>query len=700
MALIELKNVSKSFKTYNGDFYALKNISLSFSSTGLVSIVGKSGSGKSTLLNILLGIEKVTNGDIFFNQKSIKKLSDKEFSKYHLKDVSMVFQHYNLFGELTSKQNIMLPLLFQGLSKKETEKRVDSLLKEFSIEYLANQKVKLMSGGEKQRVAILRALITSPKVILCDEPTGALDKENSILIMEMLKKLSKSILIILVSHSRPLVEQYSDRIVSLKDGKVKSDITINKCFNRNVKNKEVKYSSKWTKIFTKLNFKLNKKKNIFSTISCTIGFASIFLSFGFYEGSQTSQDNALKNNLAILHASASEKTFYDIDNSPLSYEKSVRPSLESLNKYLNDFDDLVFETNLSYAFPYYPYGSYLGETIESFQLVPIYDISLSSYGKELLVSGTPPIESIFEVIVNEEFVKLLNQTNDEIIDELFSISYSTSFSYATGDIDNPIIKDDYSFDMDLRISAVVKEFSFLNSPKIYYSYPAVKEDLEEVYLDNISEYFEEPVSIVDFIERAEDDDPVSSYSSEIFLTSIDSANRFFEIVEKLNEEESLFRIESTAYDIKQSYKTFIESFSTALFVFTIIAFIGVNFILGMISLSTFIENKKNSAILTCLGARNSSIQSIYLSENLAIVFIAILLSIGLSLALQLILNILISKSFALDNLITIPFLMFYSYPFGLPILLTIVASLFSMIFTLTPMMLYRHISLSDELRDE
>ena len=95
MALIELKNVSKSFKTYNGDFYALKNISLSFSSTGLVSIVGKSGSGKSTLLNILLGIEKVTNGDIFFNQKSIKKLSDKEFSKYHLKDVSMVFQHYN-----------------------------------------------------------------------------------------------------------------------------------------------------------------------------------------------------------------------------------------------------------------------------------------------------------------------------------------------------------------------------------------------------------------------------------------------------------------------------------------------------------------------------------------------------------------------------------------------------------------------------
>ena len=700
MSILELKNVSKAFKTYNGDFYALKDISLSFPSTGLVSIVGKSGSGKSTLLNILLGIEKVTSGDIFFNKKNIKKLSDKEFSKYHLKDVSMVFQHYNLFNELTSKQNIMLPLLFQGFSKKEAEKKTDGLLKEFSIEYLTNQKVKLMSGGEKQRVAILRALITSPKVILCDEPTGALDKENSILIMEMLKRLSKSILIILVSHSRPLVEQYSDRIVTLKDGKIESDIKINECFNRNVRDKTVKYSSKWTSIFTKLNFRLNKKKNIFSIVSCTIGFASIFLSFGFYEGSQTSQDNALKNNLAVLHASASEKTFYDIDNSPLSYEKSVRPSLESIDTYLDGFDDLIFETNLSYVFPSYPYGSYLGEMVESFQLVPIYDISLSSYGKDLLVSGTPPEENIFEVIVNEEFVKLINQTKDGIIDELFKISYSTSFSYSTGDIDNPIIKDDYSFDIDLRISAVVKEFSFLNSPKIYYSYPAVKEDLEEVYLDNISEYLEEPISVIDYIETAEDDDPVSSYSSEIFLTSIDSSTKLFETIEKLNEEESLFRVESTAYDIKQSYKTFIESFSTALFVFTIIAFIGVNFILGMISLSTFIENKKNSAILTCLGARNSSIQSIYLSENLGIVFIAVLLSIGLSIGIQLVLNILISRYFALDNLITIPFLSFYSYPFGLPILLTIVAMVFSTIFTLTPMMLYRHISLSDELRDE
>ena len=698
--MLELKNISKSFKTYDGDFYALKDISLSFPSTGLVSIIGKSGSGKSTLLNILLGIEKVSSGEIYFNHKSIKKLSDREFSKYHLKNVSMIFQHYNLFSELSAKENIVLPLLMQNVSLKEANKRADDLLEEFSIEYLANQKVKLLSGGEKQRVAILRALITSPNIILCDEPTGALDKENSILIMEILKKLSNKLLIVLVSHNKELVKAYSDRIITLKDGKVDNDVLINKPFERNVHSSHVKYSSKWTKIFTKLNFKLNKKKNIFSTISCMVGFASIFLSFGFYEGSQKSQENALRNNLAVLHASMSEKTFYDIENSPLSYEKSVRPSLESIDTYLSDFNNLIYETNLSYVFPSYPYGSFLGDFLENFQLVPLYDITLSNYGADLLVSGSPPDESIFEVIVNEEFVKLLNVNNEEAIDELFSISYSTSLSYSTGDIDNPIIYDYYSFDRELRISAVVKEFSFLNSPKVYYSYPAIKEDLSETYLDNISSYLEEPISILDYIESVESDDVISSYSSEIFLTSIEESDKLFGTIEKLNQEDASFRVESTAYDIKQSYKTFIESFSTALFVFTIIAFIGVNFILGMISLSSFIENKKNSAILTCLGARNSSIQSIYLNENLGIVFISILLSIGLALVLQLLLNNLISKHFALNNLITIPFLSFYSYPFGLPLFITLIAMIFSMIFTLTPMLIYRHFSLTDELRDE
>ena len=321
MPIFLLDKIFKIYKTHNGDFFALKDISLSLPSTGLVSIVGKSGSGKSTLLNILLGIEKPSKGVLKFNNKDITKMSDKKFSHYHLKDVSMVFQHYNLFQELSAKENIMIPLLMRGESKSNVSKKVDKYLNDFNLSYLTNQKVKLLSGGEKQRVAIIRALITSPKVILCDEPTGALDEENSQNIMQILDNLSKDRLVIHVSHNRKLVEQYSDRIITLRDGQIIDDKEIKKSKENSFKDQKIKYSSKWTSLFRKINLRLNLKKNIFSVISCMFGFTSIFLSFGFYAGSQISQDNALKNNLSVLHASCSEKTFFDIENSPLSYEK-------------------------------------------------------------------------------------------------------------------------------------------------------------------------------------------------------------------------------------------------------------------------------------------------------------------------------------------------------------------------------------------
>ena len=166
MSIFILENISKSFPSHNGDFFALENVNLSFPSTGLISIVGKSGSGKSTLLNILLGIEKPTSGNLLFNGRNISKMKDKDFSKYHLKDVSMIFQHYNLFLELCAKENIILPLLMKGVSKSKAEKKADELLDRFNLKYLENQKIKLLSGGEKQRVAILRAIITTPKVLL------------------------------------------------------------------------------------------------------------------------------------------------------------------------------------------------------------------------------------------------------------------------------------------------------------------------------------------------------------------------------------------------------------------------------------------------------------------------------------------------------------------------------------------------------
>lgn len=699
--MLVLKSISKLFNPKSNNFFALDNINLTLPDSGLLSLVGKSGSGKSTLLHIILGIEKPSSGNILFENKSINKLSDRDFSRYHLENVGMIFQHYNLFEELTALDNIRLPLLFKGVQESKANEKAKSLLEKFHLSYLTNQKVKLLSGGEKQRIAILRALIIEPKMILCDEPTGALDSKNSIEVMDILKDISKSVLVLMVSHNKKLVEQYSDRIITLKDGKIVSDKTIRHSNNKNTKKKtNYIYSSKWSKIFTKLNFKLNKKKNIFSTIACTIGFAFIFLAFGFYSGSQASEEKALRNNLATLHATASSKTFFEIENSPLSYEKAVRPTLNEIEKNTTSLPNLIAEPSLSYLFSPYPSGSYRGNYIEGFSLIPLHDTSLSSFGKELIIAGVTSSPSFKDVIVNEEFANLLSLTPSKIIDDIFTISFSTVISFLTSESTNPIIKDSFSYTYDLRIMAVVKEFSFLNTPKIYYSYPHVKAELENIYMENLSQYLDTPISFYDYVIDANNDDAVSSYSYDLFLESTDDCPKLFELVRRLNEDESNFQIDSNAYDIQKSYKTFIESFSSALFIFVGIAFIGVNFILGMISLSTFIENKKNTAILTCLGSRFRTIQSIYLGENLIVVTISIILSILVSLGLQFLLNILIFNNFSLENLIAIPFLRFLNIPFSLPLIVIFIAFVFSAIFTLTPMLLYRHISLTDELRDE
>ena len=265
MSVFVLEKVSKKFKVDKGDITILDEINLVFPNKGLISIVGKSGSGKSTLLNLLMGIEKPTSGKILFKGKNICKFNDRKFSKYHLRDLSIVFQHYNLFDNLTSFDNIVLPAKMVGLRKKKYKKRAKEIFKNLNISSLMKRKTKSLSGGEKQRIAIARALITEPSVILCDEPTGALDSKNSNEIMEIFKEYSKKILIIMVSHNLDLVKKYSDSIIELKEGKI-ADTSLKDETNEESKlaKQNKKYQGNWIARFLKLNLKHNFVKNIFS----------------------------------------------------------------------------------------------------------------------------------------------------------------------------------------------------------------------------------------------------------------------------------------------------------------------------------------------------------------------------------------------------------------------------------------------------
>lgn len=520
-------------------------------------------------------------------------------------------------------------------------------------------------------------------MILADEPTGALDQTNSIIVMDMFKEISKDIAVVMVSHNLELVNKYADRIITLQDGKIISDVVVNKVKDRHVIKEPIKKTKdRWTNIFVKQKLKTNLKRNLISAISSAFGFLAIFLSFGFANGSEASNKNALSNNYSLGYAKASTKAFYEISNSPLMYEKSTRPAIEEVDEKIKDFSSIKCEPNLDYAFSPYPIGRFNDKEIINFEMVPLYDVTLESN----------------EVIINNEMQKLLN--DKDLISKELSITSETTFSYVTDDHINPFIKDTFSYHLTFQIKDVIKEFSFLNSPKVYYSYPKIQSFLKENTLVNISRYVEERVSVYDYIDNANGDDVITSYCYNLFVTDKREIDSFFSLVSSLKESKDIFQIESQAYEIKNSYTSFMKSFSDALFVFVIIAFIGVNFIIGMLSLSCFIESKKEAAILTCLGAKETSIMKIFLNQNNIIILLSFIVAVSLVFPFQLLLNQIISSSFGLSNLIQVPFLNYLGIPLMLPLSLLVIALSISTLFTVTPLLFYRKMSLTNELRDE
>ena len=221
--MLETRDLVKVYKPKKGvPVTALNGISLKFPETGMVFLLGKSGSGKSTLLNVLGGLDRFDSGEILINGQSAKTFRQQHFDSYRNTYVGFIFQEYNVLEEFSVGANIALALQLQGI--KPTDEQINTILREVDLEGYGNRKPNELSGGQKQRVAIARALVKSPKIIMADEPTGALDSVTGRQILTTLKKLSKDKLVIVVSHDREFAEQYADRIVELADGRVIRDV--------------------------------------------------------------------------------------------------------------------------------------------------------------------------------------------------------------------------------------------------------------------------------------------------------------------------------------------------------------------------------------------------------------------------------------------------------------------------------------------
>ena len=217
--LLEVKNLHVSFFTPAGEVKAVNGISYEVDYDEVMGIVGESGSGKSTFLNILGGIMPCDEGEIVINEHHIEGLNENELALFRRKNMGFIFQSYNLMPQLTALENVEMPLIFSGVSKKERIERAKLMLEKVGLADRMNHKPSELSGGQQQRVSIARALINNPSVILADEPTGNLDSKTTIEILDLLKDLNKNFntTFVVVTHSQ-VVYEYADRVIKMEDG--------------------------------------------------------------------------------------------------------------------------------------------------------------------------------------------------------------------------------------------------------------------------------------------------------------------------------------------------------------------------------------------------------------------------------------------------------------------------------------------------
>ncbi len=213
--MIRLININKYYRTGEEKVHAVRNLTVDFPEIGLVFILGPSGSGKSTLLNLLGGLDKPDEGEIWIEDREIKSLSKRERINYLNSYLGFVFQEYNILKDLSLKENITLPLEIQGYKKKEINEKFKQIINDVELTGLEKRKVNELSGGQKQRIAIARALIKDPKLIIADEPTGNLDSETSHNIFNLFKRLSKNRLVIIVTHDEESANEFGDFIIRI-----------------------------------------------------------------------------------------------------------------------------------------------------------------------------------------------------------------------------------------------------------------------------------------------------------------------------------------------------------------------------------------------------------------------------------------------------------------------------------------------------
>ena len=352
--MLKLKNIKKDYKT--GDFiqHALKNISVSFRKNEFVAILGPSGSGKTTLLNIIGGLDRYDSGDLIIDGKSTKSFKDKDWDAYRNHAVGFIFQSYNLISHISVLENVEMGMTLSGVSSAERRRKALELLEKVGLKDHAHKRPNQLSGGQMQRVAIARALANDPKIILADEPTGALDSKTSTQIMELIKEIAKDKLVIMVTHNAELAKDYASRIVSMKDGVILDDTDSYDDENKRSGELSIKKTSMSLLSALKLSFnniKTKKGRTALTAFASSLGIIGIALilslSNGFNKEVEEFEENSLAQSPIII---ANESVQMDEDTlKALNRDSDLEEYTDKDTVYTQDdlSETLIHQNNIT-----------------------------------------------------------------------------------------------------------------------------------------------------------------------------------------------------------------------------------------------------------------------------------------------------------------------------------------------------------------
>ena len=438
--MLQLKKIKKSYKT--GDFvqHALKGIDVEFRENEFVAILGPSGSGKTTMLNIIGGLDRYDSGDLIINGKSTKEFKDKDWDAYRNNCIGFIFQSYNLIGHISVLQNVEMSMTLSGVSAKKRRRKALEVLNKVGLKEHAHKRPNQLSGGQMQRVAIARALVNDPEIIMADEPTGALDSQTSIQILELIKEIAEDKLVIMVTHNPELAENYASRIIKFKDGNLIDDsnpITKKDKINKelNLKRTQMSYKTALSLSFTNLMTK--KGRTILTSLAGSIGIIGIALILSLSHGMQNYIDRVQEETLSSYPLTIAEAS---IDMTDMM--ASMKPSNDTedqkenkiysnniMNKMMNMVTAKVTTNNLKEFKSQIEKDKKLNEYTNAISYS--YDLNLNIYrnvnGKNVKVNPTQVMDNLGmglnqmqqQMMTTDVFQELFN--NDELNKQMYDV---------------------------------------------------------------------------------------------------------------------------------------------------------------------------------------------------------------------------------------------------------------------------------------